>query len=533
MAEETTSTKGNIDHDQKRKRRRSDNPLAVARGKKKAESLWHRKSGAGYDLFVQFYARQHPGAVTCESQCTTMKNDNDEHIQRPSPNSLLKTCNSTGVGLSRAAKRRKKKKGKTVQGRSEQDPTSPETTANLEAMEIETLPKPVMNSKILVALNKLNKDPNWKMKESFRSFLLSLSDPLPLTFRIRRGIDIATQQQIIRKIHEFDSLVESFPFDTSIFQAKSSDLSRETLHKVSPELKEFLVSESKRGTVARQEFGSMLPVIALSKGSWLKQGSRVLDLCASPGSKTLQALEIVGETGRVKANDIKESRLGALKEAVGRSGMPHVERIKYTMYDASKYPIPSPSSRLFDAVICDVPCSGDGTIRKDPHILREWTPNTSNALHSLQLSILRRAIECVKVGGVVCYSTCSLNPVEDEAVVCQILQDFSKDNNQQVGSVVELQDWPAMEGFCARPGVQTWKVAHYDGAAADDDEEGDEPQLKWYATVEEAKSRGMDSASSSMWPPENVPPGLGKCVRLHPQDHDTGGFFVALLKRVR
>jgi 16S rRNA C967 or C1407 C5-methylase (RsmB/RsmF family) len=176
---------------------------------------------------------------------------------------------------------------------------------------------------------------------------------------------------------------------------------------------------------------------------------------------------------------------------------------------------------LFDAIICDVPCSGDGTIRKDPHILPGWTPKTSNALHLLQVQILSRAIQCVKVGGVVCYSTCSLNPVEDEAVVCAVLKKYD---------YVELQDGPIMKGFCGQRGVSYWFVGDYDEHAYSTNDD-DEPRLRWYDSFTAAVEGNMASACETMWPPKDLSSGLEKCTRLHPQDHDSGGFFVAVLQR--
>ena len=131
------------------------------------------------------------------------------------------------------------------------------------------------------------------------------------------------------------------------------------------------------------------PVLGLSMGGWLKKGSRVLDICASPGSKALQALEIVGRTGRIVANDVHPTRLETLKDAVQRAGLaPDLTcRIIYTNFDAGVFPTPQ-NKKLFDAVVCDVPCSGDGTIRKDKHVLPLWSPATGNSLHSLQVRLL-------------------------------------------------------------------------------------------------------------------------------------------------
>ena len=73
-------------------------------------------------------------------------------------------------------------------------------------------------------------------------------------------------------------------------------------------------------------------------------------------------------------------------------------------------------------MLADVPCSGDGTIRKDPSVLPRWSPAVSNQIHATQLEIGWRAVQLLRVGGVLAYSTCSLNPVEDEAVVAALLQ---------------------------------------------------------------------------------------------------------------
>jgi 16S rRNA C967 or C1407 C5-methylase (RsmB/RsmF family) len=77
---------------------------------------------------------------------------------------------------------------------------------------------------------------------------------------------------------------------------------------------------------------------------------------------------------------------------------------------------------LFDKILCDVPCTGDGAARKLPTRWLNWSARDGNAIHPLQLSILMRALNLCKVGGLVLYSTCSLNPIEDEAVVTEIFR---------------------------------------------------------------------------------------------------------------
>jgi 16S rRNA C967 or C1407 C5-methylase (RsmB/RsmF family) len=78
----------------------------------------------------------------------------------------------------------------------------------------------------------------------------------------------------------------------------------------------------------------------------------------------------------------------------------------------------------YDRICCDVPCSSDAAIRKIPTKWESWNPRDSQSLHPLQLQILKRGIELLKVGGKITYSTCSLNPVENEAVVAAALLEY-------------------------------------------------------------------------------------------------------------
>jgi 16S rRNA C967 or C1407 C5-methylase (RsmB/RsmF family) len=76
----------------------------------------------------------------------------------------------------------------------------------------------------------------------------------------------------------------------------------------------------------------------------------------------------------------------------------------------------------FDRILCDVPCTGDGTFRKCPHLWRTFRPRTAVEIHALQLRIATSGLLLLKPGGRLVYSTCSLNPIEDEAVVSALLQ---------------------------------------------------------------------------------------------------------------
>jgi 16S rRNA C967 or C1407 C5-methylase (RsmB/RsmF family) len=505
--------------EKKPKRKRSNNPLASARKNDKVESLWHRKSGAAFRLFVEFYASQ-PIGVCSGGEVTT------------SDISLLTSSSeptAAGSGQSRASKRRKRKTCQHGGGGSSSTPDGADTT-DAAANTARANEEDYIDARLLRALKDFKGGCS-----HLQSFVTSLAKPLPLTFRIRRTVSEKQQTQVKNTLREeYGHLVEESPFDPIIYQAKSVSLSKATLSKVNPDLKQFLVTNSLNGTLARQELASMLPVLALFHVGSLSKNGRVLDMCASPGSKTLQALEIVGSSGRVKANDVNERRLESLREAVERAGLVTSHRVKYSNLDACKYPIPSSDKRLFDTILCDVPCSGDGTIRKDPHVLVNWTPATSIALHALQVNILVRSLQCLRVGGIMSYSTCTLNPVEDEAVVAAALVKvraiFRGKHGGKEGPPVELVPWPKIEGLKCHPGVKEWKIADYVGDTDEDDE--DMVRLRWHPTYEDSVAGGMKGALSSMWPPSDTESlHLDRCIRLWPQDHDSGGFFVALIRR--
>ena len=73
----------------------------------------------------------------------------------------------------------------------------------------------------------------------------------------------------------------------------------------------------------------------------------------------------------------------------------------------------------YDRIVCDVPCSGDGTIRKNPNVWNDWSPARGNARHMIQFNIAERGVELLEVGGIMAYSSCAINPIENEAVIAR------------------------------------------------------------------------------------------------------------------
>lgn len=107
---------------------------------------------------------------------------------------------------------------------------------------------------------------------------------------------------------------------------------------------------------------------------------------------------------------------------------------------------------LYDKVLADVPCTGDGAIRKLPVKWEKWHTNDGLGIHSLQVQILMRSLNLCKVGGSVLYSTCSINPIEDEAVIAEV---FSRLNCE----ALELVDIHGqLKGLKGRKGLKSWPV---------------------------------------------------------------------------
>ena len=253
---------------------------------------------------------------------------------------------------------------------------------------------------------------------------------------------------------------------------------------------------------------------------------KVIDLCAAPGSKTAQILEALytnekthGEpkwpTGLVIANDMDYKRCYLMIHQLNRNPSP---MYMATQYDGSQFPnlrIAGPDGKdeilKFDRILADVPCSGDGTLRKNPIIWKSWTEKSAIGLHPLQIRIAYRGLQMLAVDGRMVYSTCSLNPLENEAVIAEIL----RLTNGKVEVVDVSNDLPQLK---RRPGLQSWKVF---------DANGEE--------MEKSQFVPGGKISETMFAPtadeENIKNQLTRCIRVYPHLQDTGGFFITVLQK--
>jgi 16S rRNA (cytosine967-C5)-methyltransferase len=148
-------------------------------------------------------------------------------------------------------------------------------------------------------------------------------------------------------------------------------------------------------------------------------GNRVLDLCAAPGGKTLLLARAAGAQGRVIATDLHENRVRAMQERFELAGVRNVETI--VLDGAQPLPFERPFDHPFDRILVDVPCSGTGTLARHPEIRWKIHAEDLGDLHDRQARLLRNALPFLAPHGRLVYSTCSLEPEENEFVVREVL----------------------------------------------------------------------------------------------------------------
>ncbi|MBI4149838.1 RsmB/NOP family class I SAM-dependent RNA methyltransferase [Candidatus Woesearchaeota archaeon] len=212
-----------------------------------------------------------------------------------------------------------------------------------------------------------------------------------------------------------------------------------------------------------QDPASMIPPIVLDP----KPGETVLDLCAAPGSKTTQMGQYMKNKGLLVANDVDEGRLAALGLNVQRCGLTNCVITKMEGHWYRR------SAMRFDRILVDAPCSATGTIRKSIRTVYDWSPNLVKRVAGQQRSLLETAFGLLKDGGTLVYSTCTLEPEENEGNIHWLLERFPNAKLQKIE--LDIQ-----------------------------------------------QSSPIDEFDRMVFTNE-----VKKCLRIWPQDNDTEGFFVA------
>ena len=357
-------------------------------------------------------------------------------------------------------------------------------------------------------------------EEDWEAFMASLRTVLPSAIRI----NINCEDPLGIRDLVADHLGKVLPTSEIVFYpqhlamqstAGRGDIKRNSAFKLQ---KRLIAALNEGGYLTRQEAVSMIPPLALN----VQPGHTVLDLCAAPGSKTSQILERVvrgAGGGCVVANDVNNSRLDVLNHQTNR--VPQAQsHLIITNNDALTFPLFSSPDDKFDRVLCDVMCSGDGTLRKSMDLWARWNAVQGGDLHPSQIRALTRGMMLCKKGGVVVYSTCSMNPLEDEAVLQHCLK--ASAGSFKLISVANLL--PGLK-FC--PGRTAWTVTSKD-------------LQEEYSKYEEAEAanerrggkgfryRPSMFCDSAYLEAANI----HFSMRVLPHLQDTGGFFIAALECV-
>jgi 16S rRNA (cytosine967-C5)-methyltransferase len=249
--------------------------------------------------------------------------------------------------------------------------------------------------------------PNWlytRLAERFGEdetlqLAKTLNTPAPLDLRVN-SIK-STREQVIAELSTAPIIAEPTPY---------ASLALRVLKK--PALQNLPVF--KTGAVEVQDEGSQ--VLAQLVGA--RRGEMVVDFCAGAGGKTLALGAIMRNTGRLYAFDIADKRLAKLKPRLARSGLSNVHPVLIAHENDAK--IKRLAGKI-DRVLVDAPCSGLGTLRRNPDVKWRVRPESITELNVKQLSILNGAARLVKAGGRLVYATCSILEEENENIVTQFL----------------------------------------------------------------------------------------------------------------
>lgn len=232
--------------------------------------------------------------------------------------------------------------------------------------------------------------------ERAESIMASLNDA-PQLF-LRANITKTTPQKLSEKLNEYG--VDCKLCDDGMIIAKGFDIAKSDLYTA--------------GMFSVQDRGAYNASIVLEP----KKGEVIIDMCSAPGGKATHIAELTEDGAKVIACDIYEHKLNLINKAAERLGL---SSIKTFLTNSAEYN--SEFCGIADRVLCDVPCSGWGIIRRKPDIKLSHTDLSE--LYTIQRSILDNAAKYIKCGGVIVYSTCTLNARENEFMT----EGFLKDNN--------------------------------------------------------------------------------------------------------
>lgn len=253
--------------------------------------------------------------------------------------------------------------------------------------------------------------------EQAEKWLQFNNEPAPLTLSVNRLR--ATRDDVRRLLAAEEVECEDTSFAPHGLRVVAGNPLRRASHE------QFLV----------QDEASQLVPLAVDA----QPGERVLDLCAAPGGKTVLMSGDMRDDGVLVACDVRTRRVALLRDTIRHAGCRHV----YPVHVPTQGALPFSSD--FDRILVDAPCSGLGTVRRDPDIKWRRQADDLAGLADRQLTLLQRAATVLKPGGRLVYATCSSEPEENERVVDRFLStasgfqliDLRRDGRTELASVLD------------------------------------------------------------------------------------------------
>lgn len=233
------------------------------------------------------------------------------------------------------------------------------------------------------------------LKEDYSAFIKAMTEDEPVrAFRINR-IKVKSPEIITETLGD-----KGIPYEPSGFILRDGiQIGKNAFHHA--------------GAVYVQDPGAMAALPAVD----IPEGARVLDLCAAPGGKSSKLAEAVGESGFLVSNEYVPKRAKLLVGNFERLG---VKNAIVTSLDTSE--LSKLFDGVFDLVVADVPCSGEGMFRKNPEAIGEWSEENVIACKRRQAEILENAAPLVAPGGIILYSTCTFSVEENEENVLEFIE---------------------------------------------------------------------------------------------------------------
>jgi len=239
----------------------------------------------------------------------------------------------------------------------------------------------------------------------------------PLTLRVNRWK--TTREGVIKKMRHDG------------FDVRTTDFSPDGVVLINPAIPPREIPCYQMGYISVQDEASQLIAHLVDP----KPSETILDICAGAGGKTCHLAEIMGNQGSIIALDISVQKIESLQNTAKRLGITMVD----TMVGDATRDLGSIFRGKFDRVLVDAPCSGLGTLRRNPEIKWRISPEDIKNSASLQKRLLKNATSCVEKGGTLIYSTCTIMPEENEDVIEDFLERHGDFRRLQPPGVIDGQ----------------------------------------------------------------------------------------------